>query len=153
MQQKNCHINEGFIDRARGVSSDSAPAASVFGKKFDESKGVVSPSLPISGQNLVDSDLSTATTLRERVQPPESTSKAVTPMQPNIFRVGKTSSISASPVSPKQASDVDKATTWPPPSQLRSCTTDCTGGGTKITEQELTIESGTINISSVYSQG
>lgn len=150
--QRNCHMNEGFIDRARGVSSDSAPAASVFGKKFEESKGVVSPSLPISGQNLVDSDLSTATTLRERVQPPELTSKAVTPMQPNIFSVGRTSSISASPVSPKQASDVDKTTTWPP-SQLRSCTTDCTGGSNKITEQELTIESGTINISSVYSQG
>nr|AKN09624.1 basic helix-loop-helix transcription factor [Salvia miltiorrhiza] len=109
---------------AKMMQWDSAPA-SVFGKKFDESKAAVSPSLPISGQNLVDSDLSTATTLRERVD----------------------TSIPASPISPKQASDLEKAMTWPP-SQLRSCTTD-----TKMTEHELTIESGTINISSVYSQG
>ncbi|XP_057791661.1 transcription factor BIM1 isoform X2 [Salvia miltiorrhiza] len=151
MQWRNCHVSEGFVERARGTSSDSAPA-SVFGKKFDESKAAVSPSLPISGQNLVDSDLSTATTLRERVvQLPESTSKAATihsPMQPNIFTLGgRTTSIPASPISPKQASDLEKAMTWPP-SQLRSCTTD-----TKMTEHELTIESGTINISSVYSQG
>ncbi|KAH6758514.1 hypothetical protein C2S51_018749 [Perilla frutescens var. frutescens] len=128
--QRNCHISEGFLERTRGVSSDSAPA-SAFGKKLEESKAGA-----MSGQNLVDSDLSTATTLRERVQPPESTSKAATvhsPMQPNIFGLGRTS-IAASPVSPKQASDVDKTATWPP-------------------SQEPTIESGTINISSVYSQG
>ncbi|KAL1553393.1 transcription factor BIM1-like isoform X2 [Salvia divinorum] len=151
MQWRNCHGNEGFVELARGTSTESAPA-SVYGKKFDESKAVVSPSLPISGQNRVDSDLSTATTLRERVgQPPESTSKAGTvhsPMQPNIFTLGsRTTSIPASPISPKQAPGVEKTMTRPP-SQVRSCTTD-----NKITEQELTIESGTINISSVYSQG
>ncbi|XP_042000538.1 transcription factor BIM1-like isoform X1 [Salvia splendens] len=149
--QRNCHGNEGFVELARGTSTDSAPA-SVFGKKFDESKAVVSPSLPISGQNRVDSDLSTATTLRERVvQPPESTSKAGavhSPMQPNIFTLGsRTTSIPASPISPKQASGVEK-TMARPPSQVRSCTTD-----NKMPEQELTIESGTINISSAYSQG
>ncbi|KAG6410228.1 hypothetical protein SASPL_128281 [Salvia splendens] len=151
MKWRNCHGNEGFVELARGTSTDSAPA-SVFGKKFDESKAVVSPSLPISGQNRVDSDLSTATTLRERVvQPPESTSKAGavhSPMQPNIFTLGsRTTSIPASPISPKQASGVEK-TMARPPSQVRSCTTD-----NKMPEQELTIESGTINISSAYSQG
>ncbi|XP_047973528.1 transcription factor BIM1-like isoform X2 [Salvia hispanica] len=151
MQWRNCHGNEGFVELARGASTDSAPA-SVFGKKFDESKAVVSPSLPISGQNRVDSDLSTATTLRERVvQPPESTSKAGavhSSMQPNIFTLGsRTTSIPASPISPKQASGVEKIIARPP-SQVLSCTTD-----NKMTEQELTIESGTINISSAYSQG
>ncbi|XP_047964533.1 transcription factor BIM1-like [Salvia hispanica] len=129
--------NEGYVERARGTSTDSAPA-SVFGKKFDDSKAAVSPSLPTSGQNLVDSDLSTATTLRERVvQPPEPTSKPATlhsPMNPNIFTLGsRTTSVPASPISPKQASGVEKTMTWPP--------------------QDMTIESGTINISSVYSQG
>ncbi|KAG6390054.1 hypothetical protein SASPL_151532 [Salvia splendens] len=129
--------NEGYVERVRGTSTDSAPA-SVYGKKFDDSKAAVSPSLPTSGQNLVDSDLSTATTLRERVvQPPESTSKAATlhsPMNPNIFTLGsRTASVPASPISPKQASGVEKTMTWPP--------------------QGITIESGTINISSVYSQG
>lgn len=47
---------------------------------------------------------------------------------------------------------MDKPMTWPP-SQLQSCTADGTGAGNKIKDQELTIESGTINISSVYSQG
>ncbi|KAL1531656.1 transcription factor BIM1-like [Salvia divinorum] len=135
--QRSCHGNEGYVERARGTSIDSAPA-SVFGKKFDDNKAAISPSLPTSGQNLVDSDLSTATTLRERVaQPPESTSKAATlhsPMNPNIFTLGsRTTSVPASPISQKQASGVEKAMAWPP--------------------QELSIESGTINISSVYSQG
>ncbi|XP_041999294.1 transcription factor BIM1-like isoform X2 [Salvia splendens] len=127
MQWRNCHGNEGFVELARGTSTDSAPA-SVFGKKFDES---------------------TATTLRERVvQPPESTSKAGAVHSPNIFTLGsRTTSIPASPISPKQASGVEK-TIARPPSQVRSCTTD-----NKMTEQEPTIESGTINISSAYSQG
>lgn len=151
-------MNEGFVDGARGASTDSAPA-SLFGKKLDESKGAVSPkSLPVSGQNLVDSDLSTAT-MRESV--PESASKAAATAaaaaaestlhsSPNIFTLGRTST-AASPISSRPASDLDKTdTSWPPSQQLRSCsTTDCN----KMAEQELTIESGTINISTVYSQG
>ncbi|KAI3463843.1 hypothetical protein Pfo_020506 [Paulownia fortunei] len=153
MQWRNCHIAEGLLDHTRGANTDSGPA-SVFATKFDEDKAGVSPSLPINGQNLVDSDISTATTFKERGQQPELTSKAAPvhpPMQPNIFTFGRTS-IAASPVSPKQASDTDKTMTWPP-SQFRSCTADCTGAGNKMKDQELTIESGTINISSVYSQG
>nr|AMP82917.1 transcription factor BIM1 [Catalpa bungei] len=143
LQWRNCHVAEGFIDNTRGAKTDSGPASVVFATKFDQNKGGVSPSLPINGQNLVDSDISTATTSKERSQQPELTSKAAQ-VQPNIFSYSRTA-IAASPVSPKQASDTDKTMTWP---QLnRSCTAN------KMKDQELTIESGTINISSVYSQG
>ncbi|KAK6153489.1 hypothetical protein DH2020_013128 [Rehmannia glutinosa] len=141
MQWKNSHIAEGFLDHAQGVNADA-----VFARKSEENKAGVSPSLPINGKNLVDSDISTATTFKERGQQPELTSKVHPPMQPNIFTFGRTS-IAASPVSPKQPSDTDKTTTWPP------STPDCTASGNKTKDQELSIESGTINISSVYSQG
>ncbi|XP_011078688.1 transcription factor BIM1 isoform X2 [Sesamum indicum] len=151
MQWRSCHIADGFIDHTRGANAEPAQA-SVFATKFDENKAGVSSSLPINGQNLVDSDIATATTFKERSQQPELTSKAAPvhqPIPPNIFSFGGTS-IAASPVSPKQASDTDNRITWPPSqSQQNACTDD----GNKMKDGEPTIESGTINISSVYSQG
>ncbi|KAI7736148.1 hypothetical protein M8C21_009739 [Ambrosia artemisiifolia] len=41
----------------------------------------------------------------------------------------------------------------PPLSHSRSCKTDCTITSDKLKDQELVIESGTINISTIYSQG
>ncbi|KAL2234889.1 UNVERIFIED_CONTAM: Transcription factor BIM1 [Sesamum indicum] len=149
--ERSCHIADGFIDHTRGANAEPAQA-SVFATKFDENKAGVSSSLPINGQNLVDSDIATATTFKERSQQPELTSKAAPvhqPIPPNIFSFGGTS-IAASPVSPKQASDTDNRITWPPSqSQQNACTDD----GNKMKDGEPTIESGTINISSVYSQG
>ncbi|KAG8387947.1 hypothetical protein BUALT_Bualt02G0074200 [Buddleja alternifolia] len=134
MQWRNHHIAEGFIDNTREANTESGPAT-VFTTKFDENKAVT-PNVPINGQNLVDSDISSATTLKERVRQPDLTSKATAvihpPMQPNVFSYGRTSI----------ASDPDKTMTRPP-SQVRST----------IKDQELAIESGTINISTVYSQG
>ncbi|KAL3617830.1 hypothetical protein CASFOL_038151 [Castilleja foliolosa] len=135
MQWKNSHTAEGFMDHTQGANTGSGPA-SVFARKGDESRARVSSSLPINGQNLVDSDISTATTIKEISQQPE-----LTQTRPKKFTLGKTSVTAASPVSPKQQpSDTDKTMTWPP------STAD------KMNDQEVTIESGTINISSVYSQ-
>lgn len=153
-QQRNCHIAEGFIDHTRGTNIDNGPA-SVSATKFDENKASAPSSLPVIGQNLVESDISTATTFKERGQQPESTSKAVpfnAPIQSNIFGFGRASNVATSPISPKRASSTDKTMTWPPP-QFRSCTSNSNGAGNKTKDQEPTIESGTINISSVYSQG
>ncbi|KAL0463721.1 UNVERIFIED_CONTAM: Transcription factor BIM1, partial [Sesamum latifolium] len=150
--ERSCHIADGFIDHTRGANAEPAQA-SVFATKFDENKAGVSSSLPINGQNLVDSDIATATTFKERSQQPELTSKAAPvhlPIPPNIFSFGRTS-IAASPVSPKQASDTDNRITWPP-SQIQQ-NASCTADGNKMKDGEPTIESGTINISSVYSQG
>ncbi|GFP84536.1 transcription factor bim1 [Phtheirospermum japonicum] len=135
IQWKNSHTAEGFLDHAQGANTGSGPA-SVFARKVDEMKTRASSSLPINGQNLMDSDISTITTIKERGQLPE-----LTQMQPNIFTLGRTSITAASPVSPKQQpSDTDKTMTWPP------STAD------KTNDQELAIESGTISFSSVYSQ-
>ncbi|KAK4383338.1 Transcription factor BIM1 [Sesamum angolense] len=152
MQWRSCHIADGFIDHTRGANTEPAQA-SVFATKFDENKAGASSSLPINGQNIVDSDIATATTFKERSQQPELTSKAAPvhlPIPPNIFSFGR-ASIAASPVSPKQASDTDNRITWPP-SQIQQ-NASCTADSNKMKDGEPTIESGTINISSVYSQG
>ncbi|KAL0424876.1 UNVERIFIED_CONTAM: Transcription factor BIM2, partial [Sesamum radiatum] len=152
MQWRGCHIADDFIDHTRGANAEPAQA-SVFATKFDENKAGASSSLPINGQNIVDSDIATATTFKERSQQPELTSKAAPvhlPIPPNIFSFGRTS-IAASPVSLKQASDTDNRITWPP-SQIQQ-NASCTADSNKMKDGEPTIESGTINISSVYSQG
>ncbi|KAL7153043.1 hypothetical protein ABFS83_04G138600 [Erythranthe nasuta] len=133
--QRNCQIAEGLLDQTRGANTDNnVPASVSAATKFDEKTPI---------QNLlVDSDnISSATTFKERshhrLQPESNKSKAV--VQPNIFNFGTSSNTA---VSPKQASSLDKTITWPPlPERNRT------------KDQEPTIESGTINISSVYSQG
>ncbi|KAL8474791.1 hypothetical protein ACS0TY_031286 [Phlomoides rotata] len=112
-QWRNSHIAEGFLANA------DSPPPSVFATKFDEKKG--------GGHNLVDSDLSTGTTLNERIEE----------CKVKNMSVGRRSIDS-----PKQASDMDRTMTWP-----------LGASGNKKKEQEVSIESGTINISSVYSQG
>lgn len=120
--QRNSHIAEGFLEH-RGANTDSAPP-SVFAAKFDEKKG--------SGHNLVDSDLSTGTTLNERMEE----------CKAKIMSVGRRSTDS-----PKHASGMDRTTTWP----LSEC--GASSGKTKKEQEVMSIESGTINISSIYSQG
>lgn len=147
VQMSNGHGTEGFLK----TESCSAPFTAA---RFDKNKACLSPSIPTNGQTLLDSDTSTGTTFRERGQhqQPEITPRAA-PLhpttQPSIFTYGR-SNIAASPVSPKPASDADKTMTWPPsqPLQNKLHTADRPDAG-----HETTIESGTINISSVYSQG
>ncbi|XP_076900143.1 transcription factor BIM1-like isoform X2 [Bidens hawaiensis] len=73
------------------------------------------------------------------------------PMQPNMYSPGcGSTSVTAPPLT--LASDTANAASllW----QSRSCTTDCTTvARDKLKDQELTIESGTISISTIYSQG
>ncbi|XP_075479984.1 transcription factor BIM1 isoform X2 [Primulina tabacum] len=153
IQRRNCHMGEGVIDHSQWANTGSGPA-SAFAVRFEENKIRVSPAMPINGQNLVESDTSTATTFKEKAQQPELTSKAAPvhlPMQPSIFNSGRTSAV-ASPLSPQHASDMNKATSWIPSHVLqnRSCTDYWTGD--KLKDQNLAIESGTISISSAYSQ-
>ncbi|KAL6518242.1 hypothetical protein OROMI_033943 [Orobanche minor] len=127
MQWKNSQIAEGFSDHTQtpGGNTNSG-RVSAFARKFEENRGGVSPSRPINGQNVVDSDISTATTIKQRGQLPE------------LMHNGTARTAATSPVSPKQQStDTNIKMTWPP----------------SMKDQELTVESGTINISSVYSQG
>lgn len=139
------------MDPAPGIITGSG-VASVFA----ENKAVISPSIPKNGHNLVESDISTSTIFSLRGQQPEPTSKAVSaqpPVQPNIFTFARPT-IATSPISAKLASDMDKTTSWPTSQLLenRSFMDDSTVPADKMKDQEVTIESGTINISSVYSR-
>uniref|UniRef100_A0A5B6Z129 Putative transcription factor BIM1 isoform X1 n=2 Tax=Davidia involucrata TaxID=16924 RepID=A0A5B6Z129_DAVIN len=147
---------EGFLDQSRGLSSGSGPAL-MFAAKLEENNIGVSPTIPGNVQNHVESDTSTATTFKAMDHHPGLTNKGVplpVPLQPNIFTPGGSNGAVA-PLAPRLASDAEN-TLSQPQSQLwqsSSCTTDSVVASDKMKEQELTIESGTISISSVYSQG
>ncbi|KAK3026859.1 hypothetical protein RJ639_042359, partial [Escallonia herrerae] len=147
---------EGFVDQSRGTNSGPSPPL-LFAAKFDEN--IVSPSLAVSriGQNLVESELCSADTLKNMDHRPNVANKASPlplPLQTNIFSPGGSTSSAAFP--PRMASGSETRASQPHSrlQQSRSCTTECTVASDKLLkDQELTIESGTISISSVYSQG
>ncbi|CAI9754111.1 unnamed protein product [Fraxinus pennsylvanica] len=147
------HIAESFIDHSRGMNPESN-SASVFPSKFDENKTFASPTIPINGQNLVELETKTATNSKER-EPSLRTKRApdLPTMLHNIVSFGSTS-IASYPVSPTPASDEDRTATWLQSQflQNRSRETECIVADDKMKNQELTIESGTIGISTVYSR-
>ncbi|TYH56097.1 hypothetical protein ES332_D09G284500v1 [Gossypium tomentosum] len=115
---------ENHADQSRAINSMSTPSALVFS---------VAPNIPGTAMNPVDSDMSTATTLRPVDLGPAMMNKtmpfAVSP-QPN--------SITSAQSTPLLPSDAETNGALP----IK-----------KLKEQELTVEGGTISISSVYSQG
>lgn len=155
VKQKNSHrTSDGFIDQSRGTNC--GPAL-MFATKFDETNVSVSPSMPRSGQNQVESEISTADTFKEMDNHRGLTNKALplpVPLQQTMFSPGGSSS-AAVPLPPRLAPDTENRTSQPQSQlwQSRSCTTDSTVVSDKLKDQELAIESGTISVSSVYSQG
>ncbi|XP_057459883.1 transcription factor BIM1 [Actinidia eriantha] len=155
---RNSHRHaDGFVDQSRATNSGSG-APLVFPAKFDENNfNVSSPTNPRNGQNAVECDMRNVTTLKAMDHHPVLTNKAVLlplSLQSNIF----TPSGSGNAIAPIQArvvSDIENATSQPQYQflQSRSRTIDCAVVSNKLKEQELTIESGKICISSVYSQG
>nr|GEW96636.1 transcription factor BIM1 isoform X1 [Tanacetum cinerariifolium] len=153
-QNNNQRPTEGFIDQPRvqnGVSGSALPYAS----KLNENKHSVALNLPKKDhQHLLDSDLSSLETMKEIGQHPRLANLASpfpSPLQPNVYSPGCGSTSVAAPLPSTLPSDTANA-----PSQLwqsRSCTTDCTIAADKSKDQDLTIESGTISISTIYSQG
>ncbi|KAK7841380.1 transcription factor bim1 [Quercus suber] len=147
---------KSYVDQSRCVNGASAPAL-VFAGKFDEKNICVSPTIAGSAQKPVESDISTATTFKQMDNHPIITNKGIPlPMslQPNVFTPVRISG-AVPQLPPKLASDAENISSHSQPQlcQLRSCPTD--GGTTsdKPKEQDLTVEGGTISISSVYSQG
>ncbi|XP_051115349.1 transcription factor BIM1-like isoform X2 [Andrographis paniculata] len=125
-QLKNSRVAEGFTEHTQGGKTEP---------RLEKNK---SANIPTNGRNLViDSNINTAATFKERPLHPG--------MQPSIFTFGRSS----------VTSDADKTTKWPlhlPQPQFQQNRSpkanDCSGAG-----NDSTVESGTINISSVYSQG
>lgn len=147
MPWRNPRGPEDFINSTQAMNFGSNPL--IHAAKLNESNVTSSSALPINGQHL-ESDVSSAD------HQPDSTNKAPSvPMalRPGIYPFGGTSSASV-PLSSTPASDIDKTASqpqhqfWP----RGSCTAD-SNVTDKLKDQELTIESGTISISSMYSQG
>ena len=153
IEQRNLRGPEDFINSTQVTNIGSNPL--IHAAKLNESKVTSSSALAINGQHL-ESDVSSAAAFGEKDHQPDITDKAASvPMalRHGIFPFGGTSTASV-PLSSTPASDIDKTAShpqhqfWP----RGSCTAD-SNITDKLKDQELTIESGTISISSIYSQG
>lgn len=157
LKQRNNHKPaESYIDQSRGINSESGHAL-VYAAKFDEKKIAVSPVVPGTAQNPVDSDMSTPTAFKSMDHQTGIASKSMPfPMslQPNYFTPVKSGGAVAQPP-PRLTSDAENTTSQAHTQlhNIRSCTSDGVIASDKLKEQELTIEGGTINISTAYSQG
>ncbi|XWS37234.1 hypothetical protein CRYUN_Cryun19dG0026000 [Craigia yunnanensis] len=154
--RNNHRPTENYADQSRAINGVLAPAV-VFSAKFDEKNITIAPTFPGSAQNPIDSDMSTATTFRAIDLRPGMTNKTMpfpVSLQPNHFASAHGTGVAAQ-LPPRIPSDAENSAFQ---SQSVLCHTgSCTSNGAlpteKLKEQELTIEGGTISISSVYSQG
>ncbi|PON82983.1 Basic helix-loop-helix transcription factor [Trema orientale] len=144
--RNNHRVGESF-DHSQGLNGASGPPL-VFATKFDEKNIAVSPTVPGNAQNLVESDTSTATITNKGMTFPVS-------LQSNFFSpVRNGGALPQTP--PRLRPDVENSSSQPHSQlcQTRSCTTvDGAIASDKLKEEELTIEGGTISISTAYSQG
>lgn len=155
-QRNNQRSADGYNDQSRGINSGSGPAL-VFPAKFVEKNAPLSPIVPGSSHNAVDSDTSSATTLKAVDHHPGRTNNAVLfpmSMPPKLYAPTRDGSLVPQPLK-QLSSDTDHPSSRP---QILSCQARCYNSDVAVAsemqkEQDLTIEGGTINISSVYSQG
>ncbi|KAF8399220.1 hypothetical protein HHK36_015085 [Tetracentron sinense] len=158
MPWRNSHgPMESFIDHSRATNNGSGPGLMFVGK-FDENKIAVTSTMLTNAQNLVESELSTATAYKAMDHHPELLNKAVPlpiPYHPTMFTpVGSGGALAQPPQRP--ISDAENMASQPQSQlwQTKPCTTECHVTNDTLNEQEeLTIEGGTVSISSVYSQG
>ncbi|XP_011648566.1 transcription factor BIM1 isoform X1 [Cucumis sativus] len=145
-----------YNDQSRGINSGSVPAL-VLAAKFIEKNSPLSPIVPGSAHNAVDSDTSSASTLKAVDHHSGRTSNAVQfPMSipPKLSASTRDGNVVPQPPKPL-SSGMDHSSLRP---EIRSCEARCFNSDVAVAsemqkEQDLTIEGGTINISSVYSQG
>ncbi|XP_019267371.1 PREDICTED: transcription factor BIM2-like isoform X2 [Nicotiana attenuata] len=142
-------MTQGFIDQSQGTNSASTPAIICAGK-FDESKIAISATSPVNGQTLEPNRISA---VKQSSQQSELTNKTATLCkQPNAFPFCGSTSIAS--LQSRPAPDADslelksQSQFW----LSRSNMTDCAVTNDKLKGQEVSIEGGTISISSVYSQ-
>ncbi|XWS69582.1 hypothetical protein CRYUN_Cryun04dG0191600 [Craigia yunnanensis] len=132
MPWRNSHWRvQSFVGNPQAIKNDSGPG-STFTGKFDENNININPTMMTSAQNPVEAD-----PIRD------ATSKAMD-RQPELANKGM-------PL-PIQGDNVLVHPLQRPISDAQS--TEClTSNDTLIQQEDLTIEGGTISISSVYSQG
>ncbi|KAI3513314.1 hypothetical protein L1887_20644 [Cichorium endivia] len=145
----NQRLTEGFVDQPQVQNGVSGPTL-LYPPKHNETRCI---DLPKKGQKLFESEMSSLETMKEMGQHPQLTNKGSpfpSPMQPNMYSPGCGSTSATAPIPPMAP---DTTNTSSHLQHTRSCTTDCTLATDKLKDQELTIESGTISISAIYSQG
>ncbi|XP_022737710.1 transcription factor BIM1-like [Durio zibethinus] len=154
--RNNHRLTENYADQSRAINGVSAPALA-FSGKFDEKNISITPTIPGSPQNPIESDMSIATTFRA-IDPRSGMMNKTMPfpvsIQPNPLTSAHGTGAAAQLPS-GLPSDSENSASQPQsvPYHTGSCTTNGALPTEKLKEKELTIEGGTISISSVYSQG
>ncbi|KAJ6340110.1 hypothetical protein OIU77_007957 [Salix suchowensis] len=157
--RNNTRPVESSIDQSRGVNSGVSPAL-LLAAKLDEKNTTISSSInPGGARNPDESDTSSASTFNAMDHQPAITNKAMPfpiSLQPNLFNTGRIAGAAAQ-FPPRLAFDAENTETEPQPQpqpwHAISCTSDGAVASDKLKQQNLTVEGGTISISSAYSQG
>lgn len=140
---------QGFIDHSQGTNSASSPAP-IHAAKFDENKIGISATGPVNGQTLEPNRTSS---VKESSLSSELTNKAATLcMQPNTFPFRANTSIASLQSILAPDAGTLELKSQPQFSLSRSNMTNYAATDDKLKGREMSIESGTISISSVYSQ-
>ncbi|KAK2989400.1 hypothetical protein RJ640_008074 [Escallonia rubra] len=139
--QRNSHWRvQSFAGQAQAIKNDSGPA-STFPVRFDENNVTITPTMQAASQNPVDSDPSMDASFKAIDQQPELGNKTMVMPMPS----------QASMPPPVQTDTVFTPPLRPPVSDAQSTEVPITSDSFSQ-QEELTIEGGTISISSVYSQ-
>ena len=138
LEQRNSHWRvQSFVGHPQAINNGSGPG-SVFSGKFDENNFNISSTMLVKAQNPVESDLSRDATCKPLNHPSEFNKAIVMPM-----------SLQSSMPAPVQS---EGGTLQGPVFDAQSA--DCPITSEILSKkEELTVEGGTISISSAYSQG
>ncbi|KAK7275039.1 hypothetical protein RIF29_16145 [Crotalaria pallida] len=142
MPWRNSHWRvQNFVGQPQAVKNGSGPV-SPFPGKFDESNTSISPTMPCGSQNMIDPDHSRDVASKTAEMQPDLASKGIPlpmAMHSNMTVPVRSDGVLAHPLqgTVSDAQSTEYPTTSQPPNQ----------------QDELTVEGGTINISSAYSQG
>ncbi|KAM3374792.1 transcription factor BIM1 isoform X1 [Capsicum galapagoense] len=140
---------QGLIDHSQGTNSASSHAL-IHAAQFDENKIGISATGPVNGQTLEPKRTSS---VKERGQLSELTNKATTLcMQPNTFPFCANTSIASLQSTMAPDAVTLELKSQPQFSLSRSNVTNYAVTDHKLKGQEMSIESGTVSISSIYSQ-
>ncbi|XP_073113270.1 transcription factor BIM1 isoform X4 [Elaeis guineensis] len=145
---------DGISDPSQVMKNGSAPPGYMF--SGSDNSIPVAPAMVSTAQNPTDSDMAAGLSYKAMETPTNFASKmAVTPilLRPNLYSfIGRETSIAQS--QQRLVADADNMTTQVQPQWLRpSGSADCAVSGEILNEQELTVDEGTISMSSAYSQG
>ncbi|KNA13137.1 hypothetical protein SOVF_119480 isoform B [Spinacia oleracea] len=154
---RNSHgVTESFVDQSRVVNNGITSPGLMFGAKLDEKATPVSLDAPHNPQNAAEPIMANAINVKAVDQQPGMITKAESissQLQRDIQApIINSCGIPQPPV--RLPSDGGKASfpqleLW----QSRTCESEHSVAADKLKEQELALEGGTINISSLYSQG